>query len=171
MRSYLPILGDDSDDASSSSLPSVELTSSSSGDYTWSLSGLLAKIFSSPQKNTAVDRIFNRGGPFSQSTGEVNIHRKVQSDISHYIYRKDWFHTIVDSHTMKCLGFLIGLYAMLILAFAVAFYCISMQCDCGIVFKSYLEAVIFTMEAVSHELTFYMHKCICIYTLIIEYFD
>jgi hypothetical protein len=102
-----------------------------------------------PKKNRPRTRLFNHGGPFYQSTGEINVHRHLRSNILQHIYRKDWFHTLVDMATFKSLLVLVGVYALLIFTFGLLFYIISLECGCNLDFESYLGALTFTLEAVS----------------------
>ena len=99
-------------------------------------------------KNRRVNRIFNRSKLFNQSTGEVNIHRKLDNSISRSLYGNDWFHTLVNSSTYKCIGILLALYVLLIFTFSCPFYLIATYCDCGLDMETYYESFIFTLEAV-----------------------
>ena len=117
-------------------------------NYIWSCQAI--KSCFSSYLPRVVDRIFNRGETFSQSTGEINIHRHIDRKISTHIYRLDWFHTIVDYSTPKCLVILLAFYAAEIIIFATIFYVIYLQCGCGFEFDSYFEAIIFTLGAVNY---------------------
>ena len=89
----------------------------------------IQKLFTRNYKK--VNRLFNRGHLFFQSNGEMNIVRKLDHKISRSLYGSDWFHTMVDSSTYKCILILLALYISLIFIFSFPF-------DNSLIYHSYI---------------------------------
>ena len=79
------------------------------------------------------------------------------------MYRVDWFHSLIDLKTYKCIVVFITMYVLMVMMFSLPFLYIGVRCDCNLDVHSYLDAIYFTLEAVSttnymsHDKTF--NKC------------
>ncbi len=130
--------------------PLLENASTNIHNSNFSLYSYLKRIYKSFNNPTKVNRLLNRGGPFNQAIGNLNIKRKILLSEWRTFYGGDWFHSIVDSPIYRCIFILLSSYMIIVASFAFVFYYVSYTYDCNLGIQNYREAFTFTLETVIH---------------------
>jgi hypothetical protein len=94
-------------------------------------------------------RIVDRGGPFHQSRGRMNIRKLIKQRDLTLLYADDLFHTLVDAPTSRSIFILLITYILIILFYTVIYYFISEVFNCNMSISNFTEAYFFSLETMA----------------------
>lgn len=95
------------------------------------------------------ERLVDRDGSFCQSKGKLSVRKKVRISDWRTMYVSDWFHSLVDMPTSRCITLLLLVYISAILFFAFPYYHISQHFNCNMGLDNFFEAFAFSLETMA----------------------
>jgi potassium inwardly-rectifying channel subfamily J len=99
--------------------------------------------------NNKFNRLVDRDGPFHQSKGIWSIRKRMYTNAWRSLYAGDWFHSLVDSPTLRVVGILIAGYLIMIIIFAYLYLLISKYYGCNMGLQNFRESFVFSLETMA----------------------